>query len=132
VGPTGLLFDREWALLDDSFSPGSSGGSSGTVLTQKACPKLAAVVPKLDLRAGSLTFHAPGCPEPLVIQLSADIPILYQQSCLTQPFRPVTSKGGHDMTSGKTNSTRLDGSAADEDVLADQGDGMKVRGALYF
>ncbi|KAG2491424.1 hypothetical protein HYH03_010212 [Edaphochlamys debaryana] len=49
VGPTGLLADREWALVDDG----------GKVLTLKHCPRMALLRPELDLAAATLTFNAP-------------------------------------------------------------------------
>ncbi len=48
IGPTGLLYDREWALLDDQ----------GRVVTQKLCPAAARIVPHIDLERG--TPHDPG------------------------------------------------------------------------
>ncbi|EFJ48731.1 hypothetical protein VOLCADRAFT_40621, partial [Volvox carteri f. nagariensis] len=49
IGPTGLLYDREWALVDDG----------GKVLTLKQCPRMALVRPVVDLTRGTLTIHAP-------------------------------------------------------------------------
>jgi hypothetical protein len=37
LGPTGLLYDREWALVDDS----------GSALTQKACARMATLQPEV-------------------------------------------------------------------------------------
>ena len=42
LGPNGLLFDREWALV----------GDEGNVLTQKGLPKLALIQPRVDLTQG--------------------------------------------------------------------------------
>jgi hypothetical protein len=39
LGPTGLLYDRQWALLDEA----------GSLLTQKRCPALAQLRPTVDL-----------------------------------------------------------------------------------
>ncbi|KXZ48630.1 hypothetical protein GPECTOR_26g533 [Gonium pectorale] len=49
VGPTGLLFDREWALVDDG----------GRVLTLKHCPRMALIRPTVDLAGGTLSIAAP-------------------------------------------------------------------------
>ena len=42
LGPNGLLYDREWALVDEA----------GAALTQKRHPKLAMLQPRIDLQAG--------------------------------------------------------------------------------
>ena len=42
LGPNGLLFDREWALMDES----------GVGLTQRRLPSLVTLRPRLDLAAG--------------------------------------------------------------------------------
>ncbi len=54
VGPTGLRYDREWALVDDA----------GHVVTQKLCPRAALVMPCVDLDARTLTIAAPKGPPP--------------------------------------------------------------------
>jgi hypothetical protein len=52
LGPTGLLHDRQWALLDES----------GTLMTQKRCAALALVRPAVDLQAsGSAATCCAGC-----------------------------------------------------------------------
>jgi uncharacterized protein len=48
-GETGLQYDRQWAIVDDS----------GQVLTQRTVPKLALIEPALDA-SGRLTLRAPG------------------------------------------------------------------------
>lgn len=60
MGPTGLLYDREWALLDDS----------GRVVTQKKCPRMAALTPSVDLHSGTLTLSMPGCGGRLVVSVA--------------------------------------------------------------
>lgn len=60
MGPTGLLYDREWALLDDS----------GRVVTQKKCPRMAALTPSVDLHSGTLTLSMPGCEGRLVVNVA--------------------------------------------------------------
>ena len=57
IGPNGLLYDREWALL----APEGGGGPGGRVLTQKTCPRMATLRPTVDLRAGTLTLEAEAC-----------------------------------------------------------------------
>ena len=52
LGPSGLLLDREWAVVD----PG------GRVLTQKQCPSLALVEVALDLHGGLLLVGSRGKP----------------------------------------------------------------------
>ena len=44
IGPNGLLYDREWALVDES----------GVALTQRRLPKLVTLRPRLDIPAGEL------------------------------------------------------------------------------
>ena len=50
LGPTGLLLDREWAVVD----------SGGRALTQKQCPLLALVNVAVDLPAGNLVVRSRG------------------------------------------------------------------------
>lgn len=52
VGDRGLLYDREWAVVDDD----------GRALSQKALPGLALIRPAIDLAAGELRLSAPGRP----------------------------------------------------------------------
>lgn len=63
VGPNGLLFDREWALVDDSSK----------VVTQKACPRMATLEPRVDAHSGTLTITARDSPnlKPLVVSLGS-------------------------------------------------------------
>ena len=61
MGPTGLLYDRHWAVID----------AEGNILTQKRCPTLATLKPIIDLEDGVMRISAP-CAEllpPLVIPL---------------------------------------------------------------
>jgi molybdenum cofactor sulfurtransferase len=62
VGPTGLQFDRAWALVD----------ASGKALTQKQHPRLALVQPMISLRDRVLLVRAPGMAEDLLIPLEDD------------------------------------------------------------
>ena len=57
MGPTGLLYDREWALLDDS----------GRALTQKSCSLLATVQPYVDLCSCTLRLTSPRLATQLII-----------------------------------------------------------------
>ncbi|KAJ7693541.1 pyridoxal phosphate-dependent transferase [Mycena rosella] len=56
---TGLLYDREWMLLD---------ASSGRTLSQKQHPRMALVQPSVDLARQTLVVRAPGMPD-LVLSL---------------------------------------------------------------
>lgn len=49
LGPHGLAFDREWSVVD----------SSGTVLNQKREPRLATIVPTVNLAGGYMELTAP-------------------------------------------------------------------------
>jgi len=49
MGPNGLLFDREWALV----------GEDGKVLTLKKHPRLASIRPQLDLTTGNPPLPPP-------------------------------------------------------------------------
>ncbi|KAJ7102423.1 molybdenum cofactor sulfurase [Mycena belliarum] len=60
IVPTGLLFDREWMLLD---------ASSGRTLSQKQYPRMALVRPSVDLARQILQVCAPGMPD---LMLSLD------------------------------------------------------------
>lgn len=60
LGPSGLLLDREWAVVD----------AAGRALTQKQCPSLALVEVALDLRGGLLLVGSRGktmAPLPLAL-----------------------------------------------------------------
>eukprot|EP00884_Botryococcus_braunii_P022713 jgi/Botrbrau1/9125/Bobra.160_3s0002.1 len=57
----GLLWDREWALID----------ASGATLTQKRYPRLATIRTNIDLSSGVLQVSAPGVSEVLVLPLPA-------------------------------------------------------------
>ena len=59
IGPTGLCFDRAWALVD----------SQGKALTQKSHPKLALVHPVINLADKVMVITAPGFSEVLVVPL---------------------------------------------------------------
>eukprot|EP00854_Cymbomonas_tetramitiformis_P026170 gene26170-32068_t len=63
LGPNGLLFDREWMLVD----------AAGKALTQKRAPRLTQLRAAIDLRAGRLTVTAPAARgvEPLSLLLFA-------------------------------------------------------------
>jgi uncharacterized protein YcbX len=54
VGPKGLLFDREWALVDPA----------GQLLTLKNCPRLTQLQPRVDLEQGVLTVAVAGGAQP--------------------------------------------------------------------
>eukprot|EP00887_Chlorella_sp_A99_P004517 scaffold34.g4517.t1 len=54
LGPTGLLYDRCWMLVD----PG------GAALRLKACPGLAAIRPRIDLRRGLLVVECAAAARP--------------------------------------------------------------------
>lgn len=60
LGPNGLLFDREWAVVDQD---------SGAVLSQKACPGLVRLQARVDLAPGTLTVTCSHMPEALVLPL---------------------------------------------------------------
>ena len=53
LGPNGLLFDREWALV----SP------RGVVLHQRTCPRLVKLAPVIDVDAGVMRVSVLGEPE---------------------------------------------------------------------
>ena len=53
LGPNGLLFDREWALV----SP------RGVVLHQRTCPRLVKLAPVIDVDAGLMRVSVLGEPE---------------------------------------------------------------------
>ncbi|KAJ7480154.1 molybdenum cofactor sulfurase [Mycena galericulata] len=57
IVPTGLLYDREWMLLD---------ASSGKTLSQKQYPRMALVRPSVDLHRRILVVCAPGTSELLL------------------------------------------------------------------
>lgn len=59
AGPTGLLFDRHWVLVD----------GSGAALTLRTYPGLATIQPRIDLQAGLLRVSATGLPEELELPL---------------------------------------------------------------
>lgn len=65
VGPNGLLFDREWALVDDSSK----------VVTQKACPRMATLEPRIDVQSATLIITARESPglKPLVVALDSKV-----------------------------------------------------------
>ena len=48
LGQNGLLYDREWALVD----------AEGEALTQKKLPRLATVRPSLNMDAGTILLHS--------------------------------------------------------------------------
>ena len=50
LGPYGLLYDREWSIVD----------TAGRVLNQKELARLALIVPRVDETTGALTLAAPG------------------------------------------------------------------------
>ncbi|KAJ7655303.1 molybdenum cofactor sulfurase [Mycena polygramma] len=56
VAPTGLLYDREWMLID----------SSGKTLSQKRFPRMALVRPSVDLDRRMLVICAPEMPDLLL------------------------------------------------------------------
>ena len=58
-GPTGLLYDREWALVDDA----------GQVVTLKKCPLVTQVTPSVDLVPGVLTVTSPRVQQPLRLKI---------------------------------------------------------------
>ena len=60
--PTGLLYDRAWALVD----------AAGKAITQKAHPRLALVQPSISLSEGVMLVRAPGMSEVLVISLEGE------------------------------------------------------------
>lgn len=60
LGPSGLLFDREWALVD----------SNGRALRLKACPSMCRVRPRVCLETQRVMVQAPGM-EDLCFSLSA-------------------------------------------------------------
>ncbi|BDA46796.1 probable molybdenum cofactor sulfurase [Coccomyxa sp. Obi] len=59
LGHNGLLYDREWALVD----------AEGVALTQKKLPRLATVRPTLNMDAGIMEVHAPGMAKPCIVPL---------------------------------------------------------------
>lgn len=62
LGPTGLLYDRDWAIVD---------AGSGAVLAQRKFPVLATIQPEVDLERGVLTLRAAGMPGTAVIPIGA-------------------------------------------------------------
>jgi len=52
IGENGLLYDREWTLVDDK----------GSYLNQKKCPALASLSTRMDLEKGMLFVDAPSQP----------------------------------------------------------------------
>ncbi len=60
IGPRGLLYDREWALV----------GPDGTYLSQKSVPFMSRIDAAVDLRLGLLTLTAPAPHDPLVVPIS--------------------------------------------------------------
>jgi molybdenum cofactor sulfurtransferase len=59
LGPNGLLYDREWALV----------GPDGSVITQKRLPKMTQLQPEVDLAAGLMRVTAPGVQQQLLVKL---------------------------------------------------------------
>ncbi|KPM45524.1 Molybdenum cofactor sulfurase [Neonectria ditissima] len=68
IRPEGLAWDREWCLIHQG---------SGHALSQKRCPRMALLQPKLDFEQGLLVIRyrgkrAQGCPNQISIPLSAN------------------------------------------------------------
>eukprot|EP00951_Prasinocladus_malaysianus_P031337 scaffold299758_cov45-Prasinocladus_malaysianus.AAC.1 len=61
VGTTGLLYDRQWVVLDDN----------GNALTQKRAPAMARITPHLDLEQGLLTLSSMNMPDSVSVGLPA-------------------------------------------------------------
>jgi molybdenum cofactor sulfurtransferase len=59
LGPNGLLYDREWALI----------GPDGSAITQKQQPGLTQVQPEVDLNAGVMRVTAAGVQQQLLVPL---------------------------------------------------------------
>lgn len=87
LSPSGLLFDRAWALVD--------GG--GKALTQKVYPRLVLVQPAINLRDRAMIVRAPGMAEDLVVPLGDTNDGIRgcggKEHCCEQTFTTVSSYG---------------------------------------
>ncbi|GAA5928013.1 hypothetical protein JCM1841_001820 [Sporobolomyces salmonicolor] len=75
--PTGLLYDREFMLVDPS---------SGQVLSQKRYPRMALIQPSVDLAQGVLTVKAKG-----MVDLVLALPFLGSTGLATPPLSRASS-----------------------------------------
>jgi molybdenum cofactor sulfurtransferase len=59
LGPHGLLFDRQWAVVD----------MEGRPLTLRRCPALARIAPAIDLKTNVLKLYAKNCKNDITVPL---------------------------------------------------------------
>ncbi|KAK9807865.1 hypothetical protein WJX72_011591 [[Myrmecia] bisecta] len=81
LGPNGLLYDREWALVDEA----------GDALKQKKVPKMTAIMPSIDLQTGVMTVAATCMPTALQIPLPR-----------SQTYPAPAGNGGHEGLQGES------------------------------
>lgn len=81
LGKCGLMWDREWALVDEH----------GKVLTQKKLPRLALIKPQIDLDRGVMQLSAPGVEQPLVVLLVEGV-ILHPRDSVVSSCRHNSSE----------------------------------------
>ena len=62
IGPNGLMYDREWALVAVEGMGADPAAGGGRVLTQKACPRMAAIRCRLGIGHILLVNESSWCP----------------------------------------------------------------------